>query len=135
RGAATAEIAATRATDTLGWGEWLLVEKRLAGEDKARSAKATLGSIIFNECLLHRVQFPRLHQGLDRRDRLVLRLNSKYRTGVYGLILHQYGAGAAFGAVTDALGACEFELIPQGVEQSNPRFETYLVQQIGRAHV
>src|SRR5207302_864175 len=57
----------------------------------------------------------------------VLCFDSKDRTGVYRLVLHHHGTATAFGAIADTLGASEFELIPQSVQQSNTRFETRLV--------
>ena len=52
---------------------------------------------------------------LDRNDRFVLDVVGQHRAGVICHAVDQYGACAAFSAITTDFGAGQIELVPQGV--------------------
>ena len=82
----------------------LFVQESLAGNDKTRCAKAALLGVVIYEGLLDGVQFVPVHQPLDCGDCLTLSFDCQDRARINGLAVDDYGASAARGTVTDALG-------------------------------
>ena len=117
---AAAKVPAQPAADFLGSRIGMLIEKRFEGDDESGRAEAALRSIVVDECLLDRMKFFALHEGFDCGDCLTLRLNRQNRASVDRAIVEKHRAGAAFAAVTHALGARYIQLIAEGVEQGNP---------------
>src|SRR5215470_5387763 len=108
-GSAAAVIATKSAANVLGTRVGVLVEKCFAGHDESRGTKTALRPVVFDECLLERIQLAILHQRFDRRDLLPLRFNRKNGAGVDGLVVEQHCAGSALALVTYTLGACDVE--------------------------
>src|SRR5439155_25626515 len=110
-GTAAAQIAAQPVADIFGSRIGMLVQKGLARNHEARSAKTALRRIIVNERLLNRMQLALLHQGLDRGDLLALGFDGQHRTRIYGFVIYQHGAGTTFRTVAYALSAGDVEFI------------------------
>ena len=83
--------------------------------------------VVVDEGLLNRVKIAALHQAFDGRDGFALGFDSQGGAGIDRLAIDDHRASAASGAVADALGAGHVQVIAQGVEQSDARFQLQVV--------
>src|ERR1700682_3340523 len=114
----TAAKVATQSASQLLWCRMrMFVQKSLTSDYEARRAKAALLGIIINERLLHRMQLVAIHQSLDCRNRLPLRLEGQHGARVNGFAVHNDSAGAAACAIAHTLCTGQFQFVPQRVEQ------------------
>jgi len=60
-----------------------------------------------------------LHQSFNRGDLFALRLDSQNGAAIHNLVVHHYGAGTAFGAITDPLAAGEVKIVAQSLQQGD----------------
>ena len=72
---------------------------------------------MFEEFLLHRVQFVTLGDALDGLDLVAFRLGSEHQTGADDLAIEDDGAGAAIARAAAFLATRQVELVAEHVEQ------------------
>src|SRR5258707_10827380 len=99
----------------------MLIKKRFTRNDEARGAEAALLAVIVDKSLLDRVQMLGRPQALYRSNGAILGVDRQHRAGISGFAVEQHGTRAACSAVAHTLGAGEFKLIAQSVEQSHTR--------------
>src|SRR5436190_18033730 len=109
--AAAAEVATHAPANVFRGGFGVLVQKRFSSDDEPGSAEAALRSVLIHECLLHGMELATLHQSFNRGDLFALRLDSQNGAAIHNLVVHHYGAGTAFGAITDPLAAGKVEIV------------------------
>src|SRR5215813_4163930 len=126
--AAAAEIAAHAHLDLFRRRRGMFFEQRRAGHDEAGSAKAALLRVVVPEGLLDRMEIAVLFESFDGPNLLALRLDGQRRAGINRLAVHDHRAGAACGAVADAFGPGDVQIVPQRVEQSDARFDAQLLR-------
>ena len=108
-GSAAAEIAAESVEDFVGRGIGMLVEHRLAGDDEPRRAESALRSVVVDEGLLDRMQLATFHQASTVVIFFPWRLDRQHGARIDDFVVDQYRAGAALGAIADALCAGDVE--------------------------
>ena len=101
----------------------VLIKHRLEGDNEPGRAETALRSVVVDECLLDGIEIFALHQRLDRGDGFALRFDCQNRARIYGLVVEQHSAGAAFRPIAHSLGASDVELIAEGVEQGDTGFK------------
>src|SRR5262245_31809356 len=125
-GAAPAEIAARAQLDLFGRRPGVFFEQRCAGHDEAGSAEPALLRVVIPEGLLDRMELAVLFETFDCSNLFALRLDRQRRAGIDGFAVHDHRAGAAGGAVADAFGAGDVQIVAQRVEQRHSRFDAHL---------
>src|SRR5207248_3233271 len=83
------------------------VQETLARHDEARSAEATLQSVVGDERRLHGIEWTVRAERLNRGDLVALNVDRQERAGVDSLAVQQDGAGSTASSVTNAFGPGE----------------------------
>jgi hypothetical protein len=89
--------------------------------DLAGSAVATLECVLIDECLLHRMELAtRLGQAFYCLHAFALRGRCQREARNHSLSVHEDSACATLTLIAALFGACQMEMIPQGIEQRRP---------------
>src|SRR5215204_5945926 len=100
----------------------LLLKEADGGHDHARRAVAALEPVRLVESLLHRVPEPVRHDATDGGDLVPVRLHRKDRTRLDRLPVDVDRAGPATGRVAPRMHAPDPKVLPEMMEQEQPRF-------------
>src|SRR5262245_55721096 len=122
-GTAAAEIAADSQFDLFRRRLRMFVEQRSAGHHKAWCAEPALLCIVIPERLLDGMQLPVLFEAFDGLDLVSLRFDGQNGAGIDRFTIHNDRTGAAGGAIADALGPGNIQVISKRVEQRHTRFD------------
>src|SRR5450432_562590 len=123
-GPAPAEVSTQTCLDLVGGCMRMLIEKSFRRHDKTGRAEAALLRVIIDEGLLYGVKFAGLAETFNGRNLPVLGVNSKNGAGINSFAIQMDGAGAAGSTIANALGAREFKLVAECIQQSDARFQS-----------
>src|SRR5215510_78496 len=104
----------------------MFFEQRRTGHDEAWRAEPALLRVVVPERLLDRVELAVLFESFDGPYLLALRLDGQRRAGVNRLAVNDHRACAASGAVADAFGPGDVQVVAQRVEQRDARLDAHL---------
>jgi hypothetical protein len=114
--ATAADVAGHGFTDLLiGFG-MTFVDQADCRTDLPGSAVATLESVVFDKCRLHRMELACRRQTFDGGDLIVLVHDGQRETGIDALAVDKDGAGAALAVIAALLGSGEADVFAQGIE-------------------
>ena len=111
----------------LDGGRRVLAEQALSRHHLAGRAVAALERVILGESLLHRAQLLALHQSLDRRDLVAVRLHRQRHAGVARLPVDEHRARAALAPLASDLRPGQAEPVAQHVQQRPTGLDQHLV--------
>src|ERR1035441_3777440 len=121
-GAATAQVAAQPFLDFFIGRVRIVVEEGFGRHDESRRAVAALLPVVVDERFRERVRLA-VGNALDGLDVFALGVDSQNRAAIYGFAVNDDGTGAAGGPVAHPLGAGQFQLIAQRIEQRDARLQ------------
>src|SRR2546428_1443787 len=121
--AAPAEIAGHPLADLVVVPRLAFLEQGDRRKDLSRRAVAALERVLAQEGFLHRVQLSALDQPFDGGDAGALELRDQLQAGVHPLSVDDHGAGAALSHVASLLRTRETEVLPQRIQQDEPRLD------------
>src|ERR671910_277915 len=100
----------------------ILLQAADGGHDHARRAVATLQTVRLVESLLHRMPHTVLRDASDSGDLMPVSLHRKHRTRLDRLAVDVDRAGPATGRVASRMHAPDPKVLPEVMEQEQPRF-------------
>src|ERR1035438_1615503 len=121
-GAAAAKVAAQPFLDLFVGRIRIVVEEGFGRHDESRRAVAALLPVVVDEGFRDRVRLA-AGNAFDGLNVFALRVDGQNRAAIHGFAVEDDRAGAAGGPVAHALGAGQFQLIAQRIEQRDARLQ------------
>src|SRR5882672_6910292 len=119
---AAAQVPADRIADLLFGRVWVRIQQALSRDQHARRAVAALQAVRFAEAVLQHAHRPvRLGETLDGGDAVAVRLHCVHEAGAHGLPVEHHRARAADAVLAADVRSREAQLVPQPVDQRQPR--------------
>src|SRR5262249_19675703 len=120
---AAADVPGERPADLLLRRVGVLLQQGGAREHHPWRAEAALEAVLLVEALLNRVQLGTVREALDRLHLAAVDLDGEVRARLGRSPVDEHRARAAVARVAADMGAGEAELLPQQVDEQQPRLD------------